>query len=369
MPITNADISSLCVTLPEFTAGQNLSTFIKSVDNLLIFLQQQNTTAPQEFIINAHILSRIKGEPRDYLNYSNKTNWTDVRPALLTKYGDRRSEEILVTQLTTTVQKASESYDDYHHRIIDNLNDLLQHISLHNTPENLNFKTPYFRKLALKTFCTGLNNPYCEHLSHFQLDSLDEALQKCIALDNHKNQVSYMNFLKSQQKTEKPKTNNSFPTAFKSNFNARAPNNFSNNQFRPYAQNISNFSNQRNQFIPQNPNFHNNNSRPAFTSNNSNNYRNNFANNRTPYRSPMLRHQQINTPTPMSGVQSINTETRPMTISTQNFNVETDYYNEPHTQHNNVDEEFTDNSVSDEPSEYVEQNFHDLALDEHPPPL
>uniref|UniRef100_A0A6P7H3B2 Uncharacterized protein LOC114346475 n=1 Tax=Diabrotica virgifera virgifera TaxID=50390 RepID=A0A6P7H3B2_DIAVI len=205
MPITNADISSLCATLPEFTAGQNLSTFIKSVDNLLIFLQQQNTTAPQEFIINAYILSRIKGEPRDYLNYSNKTNWTDVRPALLTKYGDRRSEEILVTQLTTTVQKASESYDDYHHRIIDNLKDLLQHISLHNTPENLNFKTPYFRKLALKTFCTGLNNPYCEHLSHFQLDSLDEALQKCIALDNHKNQVSYMNFLKSQQKRKNQK--------------------------------------------------------------------------------------------------------------------------------------------------------------------
>lgn len=130
MSLQNNDISSLCATLPEFNTGDNLSTFIKSVDNLITFLRTQNLTQPQEFILNANIISRIKGEPRDFLNYSNLTLWTDVRPSLLAKYGDRRSEDILSTQLSTTVQYDNETYDQYHQRISNNLNDLLQHIVL-----------------------------------------------------------------------------------------------------------------------------------------------------------------------------------------------------------------------------------------------
>lgn len=322
--VSNSDIASLCATLPIFSKeDDNISTFIKSVDNLIAFLIEQNLTAPQQFILNANIVSRIKGEPRNFLNYSNKTVWADIRPALLSKYGDRRSEDILVTQLSTTVQKFNETYDQYHQRVSNNLNDLLQHITLNDNEPTVNFKTPYFKNIALKTFCTGVNEPYCEYLSHFQTSSLEEALQKCIAYDNHKNQQQYMNFLKGQQNkkhfspTKRP-NNPAPPSNVRPNYSRNHPQQNFNSQPQ------SNFNSFRN--TPSN-----NTPRNSFQSNN---FRNNYSQRFN--RSPLLRNntnaQNNSNHTPMSGVQTINSRNEPMSTSTRrthHFNLHATTEEEP----------------------------------------
>lgn len=369
MPMKNSDISSLCGTLPEFSTGDNLSTFIKSVVNLLTFLATQELTAPQEFILNANIVSRIKGEPRDFLNYSNKTTWQDVRPALLAKYGDRRSEDILVTQFSTTVQKHNETYDEYHQRVLNNLNDLLQHITLNNNTATINFKTPYFKGIALKTFCSGINEPYCEYLSHFQINSLEEALQKCITYDNHKNQQQYMNFLKSQQ--------NKKPSSFK-----QSPNNPNQTNFNP-ARITPNVFSRNNHLQPNSTAPQRNNSQPNFNvprnnpqisgmSPSRNNFLpNNLTNNTQHFnRSPLVRNSQNqpNISTPMSGIQTITNKTQPMSVSTRrthNFNIGTATDENPEIATNNFE-------YNEETENFQEENFQDFQdnpLEEQPPPL
>lgn len=311
MPLSNTDINNLCNTLPEFKPEDNLSTFIKSVDNLILFFNQQTVDATQIYIINTHIISKVKNEARDFLNLHNKTTWDEVKPLLLQKYGDRRTEEILLTQLNTTVQKRSESYDDYYNRITVALNDLLQHVSLHeNNAQAVEFKASFFRKQALRTFCTGINNPYCDHLSHFELNSLDEALQKCIALDNHKQQQQYMSYLKST----------TYPRDYQKPQSSRPPPNNNQRNSQPQNQNQNRTYNPR----PQPPNnvFDFNKPGPRQT----------FPTNRQvfgPSSRPNPPQNQFK-PTPMSGIQTQRTnfsQNKPSPMSTSTYNNRSYNYN------------------------------------------
>ncbi|XP_050512852.1 GATA zinc finger domain-containing protein 15-like [Diabrotica virgifera virgifera] len=396
MPFLNADITSLCATLPEFSTGDNLSTFLKSVDNLITFLVGQQLTASQEFILNSNIIARIKGEPRDFLNYSNKTAWAEVRPALLAKYGDRRSEDILVTQLSTTVQKNHESYDQYHQRITKNLNDLLQHTTLNDNVETANFKTPYFKNIALKTFCTGINEPYAEYLSHFTITSLEQALQKCIVYDNHKSQQKYMNYLKTQQNNkpfspkQKPaNTNQTFfnnnpnPTrnVFQPNSNSypRQPNfnsfqrqpNFNSNPRQNFSQTNSNLASRNN--AHQSTNFATRPNTNATPNSNFNSFRNNPQNNNNFNRQIRNPQPEKYHATPMTEVQTLATRNEPMDLDastirrTHNFNINA-----------NSDENFeyapeyfevTDDDYPQELVEETSQDFLEDPTDEDPPPI
>lgn len=302
MPLSNTDINNLFNTLPEYSPEANLSTFVNSVDNLFLFLQTQNITEVQTYIANCHVLSKVKGEARDFLNLHKKQNWPDVKVALLQKYGDQRTEDILLTQLTTTTQKRNETYNDYFHRITLALNDLLQHVSLHDDPNTAQFKKTFFEQQALRTFCTGLNNPYCDHLSHFNLTSLDEALQKCIAYDNHKQQQQYMSYLKSTM----------YPKEYSSN---KKPN-------FPPRNNSQNNPNQN--FIPKSPP-HFQNQRPFGDVNRPLPQRQNPPTNRQVFGTQQNPHRQFpqhsNNPRPMSGVETIrqtNNFPRPMTQTTYN---------------------------------------------------
>ncbi|XP_050516263.1 asparagine-rich protein-like [Diabrotica virgifera virgifera] len=384
MPVTNSDIASLCWTLPEFSSKEDISTFIKSVDNLLTFLGTQELTEPQLFILNTHIVSRIKGDPRNFLNYSNKTVWTEIRPALLSKYGDRRSEDILVTQLSTTVQKHNESYDQYHQRISTNLNDLLQHVTLNDNAATVNFKTPYFKNIALKTFCSGINEPYNEYLSHFEIKSIEEALQKCIAYDNHKNQQQYMSFLKSQQNRtplakQRPPNQNQLshnnnrytslqptqPNFVRSPHNAPFRNPEPNFNFASQP-NFNNFHPQQN-FNSREDNYQRNFPRNAPQENN---YPRNVQHRLNKYRNP--RNQQNYAP-PMSGVQTISTKNhQPMTVTTNghHFNIASNQIDTSEINIENYDSENYDTEQATE--EYVDTNYQDFPLvppKEQPPPV
>jgi hypothetical protein len=326
LPMQNSDVTSLTAMLPEFRPGNNLSTFITAVDNLAIFFDNQ-LSPTQVYMFHMSVLSKIKNGARDYLNFHGKNEWPGIRSALLQKYGDQRNEEILLSDLRKTVQKRNESYRDYYDRIVLAQNDLMQYVQLHELDINIqNFKRDFYQKQALQIFCAGINDPYQEYLMHFDLNSIEDALNKCKIYDNRLQEQNYMRYLKqSQDRAQKPisvvnKTYKSAQNHCMPNF--PQPYNFINQSPSPQTPPIQfprsnvqprSFPNKFNKPIIQNPKFN----APS----------NNFIFNRP--RAPSSQSK----PTPMS-VQSINPNritqnsiysqhARPSFISEELFNNET----------------------------------------------
>lgn len=230
--VQNSDVTTLTAMLPEFKPGDSLSTFITAVDNLADYFSCK-LNPNQLFIFNISILSKIKEGARDYLNFHNVTDWNNVKDALLRKYGDQRDEEILLSELRNTVQKRNESYTDYYDRLIRSQNDLMQFVQLHEKDATIkNFKRTFYQRQTLQIFCSGINDPYHDFLMHFELNSLEDALNKCKIFDNKTQAHQYMKFVKQTQEKpitrphlSKPPIRNDFMPKFSSNFcNTDPPN-------------------------------------------------------------------------------------------------------------------------------------------------
>lgn len=237
--IDKSDLQLLLQAVPEYYPGQNLSIFINEVDNLTKHLNKR-LTVDQVYACNAQIRSKIKGEARDFIAFMNAVDWSQIRAALLQKYGDQRSEEILTTALTQCVQKRNESYMEYYGNLLKCFNDLMQYISLHTEDQAyLAYKKLDYQKLALKTFTIGLLEPYRSYVSHFDIQSIEEAISKCQTLDNRKQEWDYCEFLrKSSDTTNKKHTQTFRPNTHTQNFRPIQNTNFSSNVQPNFQQNF-----------------------------------------------------------------------------------------------------------------------------------
>ena len=194
-----SEIQLLLHALPEFSPGQNLSIFTSEVDNLLQHLEGR-VSPDLLYLVNFSIRSKIKGDARDYVAHQNATEWKTIRNALIQKYGDQRSEELLVSALRQCVQQRNETYLDFYTKLLKCFNDLIQNISLHNNdPHYLAYKKIDYAKLALKTFQIGLLEPYRTYISNFELTTIDEYLNKCKLYDNRKQEWEYCDFIRRSQ--------------------------------------------------------------------------------------------------------------------------------------------------------------------------
>ncbi|KAK4885763.1 hypothetical protein RN001_002034 [Aquatica leii] len=226
-------IQLLMQAIPEYFPGNNLSIFIKEVDNLLNHLRDR-LTPDLQYVVFFSIRSKIKEDARDYIAYANATQWTEIRTSLLRKYGDQRSEELLEANLRQCVQNRNENYSDFYTRVLKAFNDLIQIISLNaNDPNLLIYKKFTYNQLALKTFQIGLLEPYRSYLSNFQLNTIEECLNKCYFYDNRKQEWEYCEFIRrshnNSNNNNKPIRHNSplqnpsrtFPpqTSYQSSFN------------------------------------------------------------------------------------------------------------------------------------------------------
>lgn len=352
--MSRQDIQLLLNSIPEFSPGRNLSIFINEVDNLCAHLQGR-LTPDLQFCLNFSIRSKILNEARDFIAFQNATEWSTIRRALLQRYGDQRNEDLLVTAITQCVQRRNENYLDYYCRISKNFSDLLQHLSLNIQDQALlTYKKFEAEKLSLKTFQIGLLEPYRSYISNFELNSLEECINKCKFYDNRKQEWEYSEFLrKSQENKNKPP----FPYEFKQtkNYNTQPilrqqfPNN---NQFSK-VRNANLNQNHRNIVFPQNTN-------PV----NQKYFTNQEVFGTKPGSSMYKRNQE---PTPMS-ISTRNTKPVPMSISTRNsrfpqkqiFNVQSsnpetaidqdiEYFDPEYFEEiNNFPEEYEENYESDE---------------------
>ena len=197
--IPRNEIQLLLQAIPEYFPGQNLSIFINEVDNLTQHLNKR-LTADLVYVVNFTIRSKIKGDAREYISHQNATEWHEIRAALLQKYGDQRSEDLLTSSLTQCVQLRNESYMDYYGRLLKAFNDLMQYVSLHETDQNyLAFKKIEYERLALKTFQIGLLEPHRSYLSNFELKTVEDCLNKCHFYDNRKQEWDYCEFIRKTQ--------------------------------------------------------------------------------------------------------------------------------------------------------------------------
>lgn len=244
IPISDREIQMLLGTIPEYHPGGNLSLFIQKVDKLLEYLSGR-LTPTLAYIVQDTIQLKIKGEAENFIACLNPSNWDDIRSALLRKYGDQRSEEILANELRKVTQFKGESYSDFYSKIIVAFNKIMEHLQLNIHDQNIIvFKRHEYSQLAVNTFKYGILEPYRSYLKHFQITSLEEGLQMCNKYDNEKIQEEYHEFIRerSQRKftsNKPPHKTFSFPQ--NNNFQNSTPNfafrSFNKPQFNSQFQN------------------------------------------------------------------------------------------------------------------------------------
>lgn len=242
--ITQIEMNMARDMIPQYSGGsKNLAYFLNQVDNYLSFLRQKEDCLFNRLLLE-QVKSKITGEARDVLINSQHNKWSEIKETLTQKFGDPRSEELLLHDLTTTFQKYHQSYEEYHEIIKRKLQILLEHVSVRESNRDIrNCKENSYQNQALSTFKAGLLEPYCRHLMNMNVISLEQALFECRKFDNDKAQVNFMKFIRNQNNNDNYNTKNTNSNR-RPNYNRFQPRNH--NKFIPHNNNYPT-NNQANQ--------------------------------------------------------------------------------------------------------------------------
>ncbi|XP_045460263.1 uncharacterized protein LOC123670760 [Harmonia axyridis] len=210
MEITQLEISMARDIVPEYSGGsKNLPYFLNQVETFLDLLKKEENSIFKKLLLDT-LKSKLTGEARDILINSRCTQWTEIREMLAHKFGDPRSEELLLHDLTTCFQNFNESYEQYHEKIKSKLQTLLEHVNVREINRDIRiYKENNYNNQALSTFKAGVLEPYCRHLMSLNVSSLEQALFECRRLDHCKAQVSLMKFMRSQTESAYGKSSRS----------------------------------------------------------------------------------------------------------------------------------------------------------------
>lgn len=209
------ELKVLSDTLPIFEPGGNLSIFITEVDRLMRFAEGKLDDG-QKYLLGGIIRNKIRGEARNTIAFQGDEDWTAIKAALLARYGDQRSEELLVTNLDQCVQNPAETYLEFYHSVVSSYHALLQNITLNVDDANtLSFKKQLYKEYALKAFKMGILQPYKSYLSHFDLDTLEKCLVKCQTYDNMKSEWEYRENIRKTKFPQKQKPQPQLTNTFK----------------------------------------------------------------------------------------------------------------------------------------------------------
>lgn len=375
---TQLEINMAKDMLPEYSGGsKNLAYFIKQVENYIELLRRPDDNCLFNKLLFEQVKSKLVGDARDVLITSNFNRWSDIKEALLQRFGDPRSEELLAHDLNICYQKSNESYEQYFEIIKRKLQVLIEHVSIRTANHAIKIeKESMYTIQALSVFKAGILEPYCTHLMNITITTLEQALYECRKYDNDRAQVSFMNFMRNRTKNN---SNNTFnhKRPIPSNFNSNQPLRSTAPPIRqnsyPNFSNSSNFNNrpvqQQGQF-PRGP--------IQIRQNNPQNQN-----------SQIRRPQNNQYPTPMS-ISTRNTfrpnntnngnannnhfraQSKPTFTSEELFNIEEDNYY-CHDQSENSNQEFYDletqndqfhTPINTEPSVDSFENFHKEPLQE-----
>lgn len=236
------DLKLLSEAIPTFQPGDNLLTFIKEVDGVLAFCHGK-LDEMQTYFLGGIIRNKIRGEARDLVTQTGD-DWVTIKAALISQYGDKRNEDLLVAALDQCVQNPTETFADFHRQVVKGLETLMRNVRSNTTDRaTLQVKQSIYTALALKVFKLGLCQPYRSHLALFPNDTLNECLTRLETFQNTRAEIEQRELLR---KTKFPqKSNNQQPPQ---KFNPQ-----SNNQKQIFPQFRHNPVNPRNFFLPNIP--------------------------------------------------------------------------------------------------------------------
>ncbi|KAF5287216.1 hypothetical protein FQA39_LY15993 [Lamprigera yunnana] len=129
---------------------------------------------------------------------------------------EQPNDNVLLKSLLNPIIPFSKfSPDKYFLKILKALNDLMQYVQLYVADPNLRiYKKLDYEKLSLKTFQLRILEPYRSFLIHFELNTLEECLNKCRLYDNRKQEEQYYDYVRGPLKKPQPMQHQSFKTHY-----------------------------------------------------------------------------------------------------------------------------------------------------------
>lgn len=329
--LSNVEFQMAKEMIPEYSGGsKNLAYFIKQSERFIELLKK-----PHEFVLFNKLLleqikSKLKGEARDVLISGCFETWPEIKDALMSKFGDPRSEELLLNDLSTCYQRHNENYETYWENIRYKLQVLLEHVNIREINRDIKInKQNMYTQQALTTFKSGILEPYCTHLLNVNPINLEAALHECRKFDNEKAQISFMNFMRNRGK---PSNN----TPIKKPINLPRHHNFANNSYPNYNflpktnQNISRPIQTQTTPFPRGP-ININQSKPTPPSENRPSSSGTFS--RKPeYKPTPMSISTRNTYRPQYNQNHFKPQSRPTFIAEEIYNVENENYDQDYGQ-------------------------------------
>lgn len=262
--------------VPNFGGEVELLSEFISVSEALVnhFYDAVNPGNFQNVYLMNSLRSKIVGEAKVNLSTYTITTWNDLKRALLTTYGDKRDCYTLAFEMCNIKQYYTESPFEFHTRVQKFVN---LHSSYMDTHEmgNQNHVKDYVAKLGLRTLLRGLNEPLGNLMRTKNPKDLNEALnmmtndfqidvtKKPSGQSNNNQKQNSRNFSKATgpRYVPPPMKNSNYPST-SDNYQRNVTANQGNpNQFRSFSQNTqirpstsynNNLSNQSNVFGRQN---------------------------------------------------------------------------------------------------------------------
>ncbi|KAF5304252.1 hypothetical protein FQA39_LY09779 [Lamprigera yunnana] len=171
--------------IPQYKGGsKNLSYYIQQSEKFINLFQNQEQVQKNctfNRLLYEICCSKLTGTARDVLIISNCQTWSQVKTALINRFGHCINENLLENDLIACFQLTNESYQDYYERIRTKLQCLLEQINTRINEDNeslKNYKIQILNKKALATYLSGLVEPYYSFMNYHTVNSLEECLLK-----------------------------------------------------------------------------------------------------------------------------------------------------------------------------------------------
>ncbi|KAK9881387.1 hypothetical protein WA026_016277 [Henosepilachna vigintioctopunctata] len=100
-------------------------------------MREKEDNCTLNILLLEQVKSKLTGEAQDVLLNSKCNRWGEIKKTLTQRFGDPRSEELLLHDLTTTFQNYNETYESFHEKIKQKLQTLLEHVSVREVNSDL----------------------------------------------------------------------------------------------------------------------------------------------------------------------------------------------------------------------------------------
>lgn len=180
MPFDPDTIYKALRPVPEFDGNPNVLTrFIKLCDQLVLQYVQTGPGSElnNESLLNG-ILNKITGNAARTLNSNGiPDSWIGIRNALINNFADRRDETSLYSDLSL-ISQGNDTPQELYDRCQTLLSTIMTYVSLHeHIPTTIEAKRDLYRKLALKSFLKGLNEPLGSRIRCMRPETIEKALE------------------------------------------------------------------------------------------------------------------------------------------------------------------------------------------------